>query len=79
MDPLYTIEQIAEAAQVSVNKVYGWVHNGHLSAVNVSSKRSGRPCLRVRKSDWEAFQDERLVGRPAQPRRAASSNIPNYV
>ena len=64
---------IAEAARrygVSADKVVGWIRSGELRAINLATRRNGRPRWRIGHADLLAFEDRRAaIPAAPQPRR----------
>jgi excisionase family DNA binding protein len=67
---LLTIEQVAEALGTSAQTVYRRVWSGELPTINIGPK-DGKPRLRVRESDLQAYTDAREVQIPARRRSVA--------
>jgi hypothetical protein len=68
-----TPPQIAEAWGVSPEKIIGFIRSGELKAINVATRRRGRPRYLVDIEDLEAFERLRTVCprlRLRRPRRA---------
>lgn len=64
MESTHTIDEVAASLKVSDETVAVWIRTGELKAFNVSRDRcSGKPRLRVRQSDLDAF----LAARSTQP------------
>jgi len=70
MEQTYAPDEVAKALSVSVETVKHWIRTGELSAFNVSrDRRSGKPRLRVRQCDLDAFLATRATQKPTESRR----------
>jgi hypothetical protein len=74
--------EIAERNRVDVQRVLSWIHSGDLRALDLSSRRGGRPRWAVRLSDLIEFEQSRLF-QPAptqtpRRRRRTDSAITEY-
>ena len=63
MSRFLTPKAVAALLQIKVDTVLGWIHRGHIIAIDVSSGRGRRPRWRISE---EAFQDF-LTARTASP------------
>ena len=73
-----TPAEVAEALQVSVDLVYGWLRSGELRGLNVNAHRgAGRPTWRISLSDLAMFEASRSrgVGIVAKVRRRPSPDV----
>jgi hypothetical protein len=53
--------KLAKVWGVSVNKVLAFIRSGELRAMNLATRRSGRPRYAISLSDVEAFEQARQV------------------
>jgi len=65
---------------ISPEKVVGWIRSGELRAINVATRRGGRPRFLIDIVDLAAFEAARAVSPPPRPasrprRRKTSSDI----
>jgi predicted site-specific integrase-resolvase len=63
--------QLAEEFTVSVNKIHAWIESGELRAVNLATKRDGRPRYSIRREDVDAFERSREATPSVVPRASA--------
>lgn len=77
MESTYTLAEVAESLKVSDETVAHWIRNGELTAFNVSRDRqSGKPRLRVRQSDLDAFLATRSTAPPPKTERRRPRSLP---
>ena len=75
-----TPPQVAKRYGVSEEKVIGWVRRGELRALNLATRRTGRPRWKIAYADLLAFESARAAV-PAPPicrRRRKSSDVIEY-
>jgi excisionase family DNA binding protein len=69
LPPCWTPQQLASYLRVSADKVYAWINEGSLHAIDVRSPRSSRAQYRISEEAVHTFQAQRRAGRPrAEPR-----------
>jgi len=71
-DAALTTAEIARRLSVSTDKIRAWIASGELRAVNLATRRGGRPRYRVLAEDLAAFLAARAVAMPtarSTPRR----------
>ncbi len=56
-----TPPQYARSRGIGEDKVLAWIHSGELRAINLATKRTGRPRYVLRPEDIEAFELGRSV------------------
>jgi len=61
---LFTVTEVADCLKVHRVKVLGWIHDGHLPAINVQSQRSCRALWRIRGFDLIRMARENVVNLP---------------
>lgn len=79
MESTLTVTEVAKILKVSDETVAHWIRTGELSAFNVSRNRqSGKPRLRVRQADLDAFLAVRSTStsKPRAERRRPRSLPP---
>ncbi len=54
-----TVEQVAKELQVHKKRVYEWIHEGELSALDLGSSRKHN--YRISRSDLEEFKRRRRI------------------
>lgn len=65
---MLSVEAVAESLTVDPQKVYHWIRNGELSAVNTSREANPkRPRWRIPAESLAAFIQARTVARAAPP------------
>jgi hypothetical protein len=60
-----TPPQLARQWGVDVQKVLYWIKNGELPAINLATRRDGRPRYAIDKADIALFEAARAVTPPA--------------
>ena len=70
LEPRYTPKEVAAALGVKVQQVLLFISSGELQAINVAKPGAQRPSWKIRKSDWELFEESRKNRRLDQPRRS---------
>jgi len=58
------VKTVADRLGVNQSKVLGWIRSGELRAIDVSTKRGGRPRWRIDETDLIAFESRRLASPP---------------
>jgi hypothetical protein len=62
--------ELARRWGLDAHKILGWIRNGELRAIDVSSRQGGRPRYLIDMCDIRIFELHRAVGGPVQaPRR----------
>lgn len=67
LEPRYTPKEIAAALGVKIQQIFLFIESGELPAVNVAKPGAQRPRWKIRKSDWEAFEERRKNRHPDKP------------
>ena len=71
---------LAKSWGISVDKVLAWIRSGELRAIDVSTRRGGRPRYLLDVADIAAFEALRAVQPPLQkPRRRRKSNDSSVI
>lgn len=73
-----TTSAVAAQLGVSVEQVLGWVHSGELRAVNVATKRGGRPRWRIGPEEVDRFIAARTMV-PAEKTTRKRGRLPNVI
>lgn len=60
---------LAKSWGISVDKVLAWIRSGELRAIDVSTRRGGRPRYLIDDGDIEAFEQLRAVQPIPKPKR----------
>lgn len=63
-----TVPEIAEAAKLSRNTIYGWIYSGHLPAYKFGK------AVRIKKKDWEEFAKKKYVRANLEQKPYLSTN-----
>lgn len=72
LEPRYTPKEVAAALGVKIDQVILLINSGELKAVNIAKPGALRPRWKIRKSDWEAFEAQRMnrhLDRPQPTKR----------
>lgn len=64
LEPRYTPKEVAAAMGVKIDQIILLINSGELAAVNIAKPGALRPRWKIRKSDWEAFEERRKCRRP---------------
>jgi excisionase family DNA binding protein len=64
-----TPPEVARLWGVSHDKVLAWIRSGELRAIDVATKRDGRPQYRIDIEELNAFEQRRMVRPSSPPRR----------
>jgi|PlaIllAssembly_1097288.scaffolds.fasta_scaffold280225_2 excisionase family DNA binding protein len=73
-----TPPEVARLLRVRESKVAAWIRTGQLVAINLSEGR--RPRYRVRRTDLEAYLEQRAVVPESKPAtRQRREAVPRYV
>jgi excisionase family DNA binding protein len=74
-----TPPQLARRLGVKPDKILTWIRTGELRAVNLATRRDGRPRWLIDEADIAVFEASRQAqpGR-ARQRRARPSSVKNY-
>lgn len=80
--PNLTPPQLAKQWGVATEKVYAFIRSGELRAIDLATKRGGRPRYSIAPEDVAAFEKARQVvqrtERPAPSQRPRRPNARNY-
>jgi hypothetical protein len=70
--------QLAAQWGVDVHKIIGWIRSGELRAVNLATRRDGRPRYAIDVADLAAFEAARAVT-PPTPRIRRRRTDPSVI
>jgi hypothetical protein len=75
-----TPPELAARWGIDAHKILSWVRSGELRAIDVSTRRGGKPRYLIDQADIAVFEQRRTVQPPAPipRRRRKASNIVEY-
>jgi hypothetical protein len=65
----YTPSELARILRVNADRVRAWIRSGEMSALNLASKRCGRPRFVILPHHLAAFEQHRAAAPPPRPPR----------
>lgn len=71
LEPRYTPKEVAAAMGVTPDHIFNLISSGELVAINIARPGAAKARWKIRKSDWEAFEERRKnrqADRPSKKR-----------
>ena len=78
-DRMLSPPQVAQRFGVAPEKILAWIHSGELRAIDVATRRGGRPRYRVDPADLALFVRKRTVGTPTPATRRIRKPPTNVI